>query len=401
MGGNAFRGKLSTALFPRMSPHTYQALRARLLPLVQSQFESVAVPREAPEKVDHGDLDFVVTRPRPGTSPSTVQKVLRATHSIPQEGNRTSNYAIPAKAFDLGLHGADEVERQVFYQVDVNVCVDEAEWERILFLHSYGDTGMIFGVLARMAGLSLNVHGLKLAAPLETVPRTTFHLTSSLQDILAFYGLSKSRWDEGFETQRDVFEWVAMSPLFDAQRIVPSDRTHDRGRKARGARSMFQNFLDFAQERAVAASLDGNAAPSAKPRVTQDDALRFFGKEAERAALLRASAIKEHARAKFSGSFMEKCTGMQGLSVKWLMDAIRERLVEGYVRQRGVTQGQPTDQTTGPFTVSAWELALFEMSKANVASFALQVKAEMEAAGTFEAKWAEENARKAQKQMPK
>ncbi|KAF9816926.1 hypothetical protein IEO21_03800 [Rhodonia placenta] len=375
MGGNAFRGKLSTALFPRMSPHTYQALRARLLPLVQSQFESVAVPREAPEKVDHGDLDFVVTRPRPGTSPSTVQKVLRATHSIPQEGNRTSNYAIPANAFDLG-----------------------AEWERILFLHSYGDTGMIFGVLARMAGLSLNVHGLKVRL---LIPRTTFHLTSSLQDILAFYGLSKSRWNEGFETQRDVFEWVAMSPLFDAQRIVPSDRTHDRGRKARGARSMFQNFLDFAQERAVAASLDGNAAPSAKPRITQDDALRFFGKEAERAALLRASAIKEHARAKFSGSFMEKCTGMQGLSVKWLMDAIRERLVEGYVRQRGVTQGQPTDQTTGPFTVSVWELALFEMSKADVASFALQVKAEMEAAGTFEAKWAEENARKAQKQMPK
>ncbi|OSX59813.1 hypothetical protein POSPLADRAFT_1149832 [Postia placenta MAD-698-R-SB12] len=375
MGGNAFRGKLSTALFPRMSPHTYQALRARLLPLVQSQFESVAVPREAPEKVDHGDLDFVVTRPRPGTSPSTVQKVLRATHSIPQEGNRTSNYAIPANAFDLG-----------------------AEWERILFLHSYGDTGMIFGVLARMAGLSLNVHGLKVRL---LIPRTTFHLTSSLQDILAFYGLSKSRWNEAFETQRDVFEWVAMSPLFDAQRIVPSDRTHDRGRKARGARSMFQNFLDFAQERAVAASLDGNASPSAKPRITQDDALRFFGKEAERAALLRASAIKEHARAKFSGSFMEKCTGMQGLSVKWLMDAIRERLVEGYVRQRGVTQGQPTDQTTGPFTVSVWELALFEMSKADVASFALQVKAEMEAAGTFEAKWAEENARKAQKQMPK
>lgn len=49
-------------------------------------------------------------------------------------------------------------------QVDVNVCADRAEWERIVFFHGYGDLGMILGLIAKNVGLALGEKGLKVLA---------------------------------------------------------------------------------------------------------------------------------------------------------------------------------------------------------------------------------------------
>lgn len=48
------------------------------------------------------------------------------------------------------------------YQVDVHVCMDKDEWDRIMFYHSYGDLGMILGVVSRNVGLYLGSKGLKV-----------------------------------------------------------------------------------------------------------------------------------------------------------------------------------------------------------------------------------------------
>lgn len=215
-------------------------------------------------------------------------------------------------------------------------------------------------------------------------------------------------------TENDIFDWVATSPSFDSHRIVPSDRSHPRGKKGRDLRSMYQSFLEYARDRATVAS----GAPSSgleppavgRPSSTQDDALRFFGKEAEHAALLRASRIKQHAREIFTGKAVEECSGMRGLPVKWLMDAVRERLVELYERQPGFVPiiaidlrpadeaSEPGEQEADPFVLSLWELAMAEMSVADIRSLVVKVKEEMEAAGIFELKWQRETVRKAEKQ---
>jgi len=41
------------------------------------------------------------------------------------------------------------------------VCSDQAEWERVVFFHAYGDLGMILGLIARNNGLTLGTGGLK------------------------------------------------------------------------------------------------------------------------------------------------------------------------------------------------------------------------------------------------
>ncbi|KZT12016.1 uncharacterized protein LAESUDRAFT_621344, partial [Laetiporus sulphureus 93-53] len=300
MGGNAFRQILPDTSFPRMTPHLYKSLKASLMPRIEDMYELAAVPAEAPGKVDYGDLDFVVSRPRADVTLEMVKSALGAVHSIPFEGNRTSHFAI-------------------FHQIDVNVCADEYEWERTVFLHSYGDMGMILSLFARGVGLTLSPHGLKLLRPLPTKPPTTFFLSFSLNDILAFYGLSRDRWAEGFTTEREVFDWAASSRLFDVQKAVRAEQNYVAGAKQRAARSMYQRFLEYTLER-----VESETQMPSQTTVSTDDVLRFFGKKAEHDALINASLMKAHARKIFAGKLVEEWTGLKGMPVKWLMDTVRE-----------------------------------------------------------------------------
>ena len=146
MGGKAFK-QFGESQFPRIPSAVYHAVKARLLQSLREIYEQVGVPREAPEKVDHGDLDFIVFG-LGQTSLDQVKAALGATSSIELDGNRTSNFAVPVPQGEWGQfgHGNQEAEYRraygdIFYQVDVHVCEDIAEWNRIIFYHSYGDLG--------------------------------------------------------------------------------------------------------------------------------------------------------------------------------------------------------------------------------------------------------------------
>jgi hypothetical protein len=133
MGGSAFHALLGKEAFPRVPPGLYSTFKARLLPKVCELYSFVAIPVEAPEKADYGDLDFLVAGPKPCVETGVervaiphgmVQTVLGAKHVIPMDGNRTSNYAVPisgdeCKAF-LNLVEDDPCRTsnsEVFFQV--------------------------------------------------------------------------------------------------------------------------------------------------------------------------------------------------------------------------------------------------------------------------------------------
>lgn len=148
MGGSAFRSTLGQSAFPRFPPSVYDALKGRLHSRISELYTCVSVPREAPQKEDYGDVDFLVAEPKfqmsniaedsglfardPDTSSglsaphALMKRALQAKHVIPWEGNRTSNYAVPVQPGEwepLG-YGQLEMERraeapgsEIFYQV--------------------------------------------------------------------------------------------------------------------------------------------------------------------------------------------------------------------------------------------------------------------------------------------
>jgi len=166
MGGKAFVSHLPDATFPRLSPVIYASLKASLLPRLTPLFQHVGVPREAPEKQDHGDVDFIVACPRAAIGLEDIKSALGASTYIPStqpDGRGTHNFALclvdvlPADAAPIsGEMG------EAYVQVDVNIRNDVQGWENVMIFHAYGDLGMIIGRLAASVGLQVGELGLKV-----------------------------------------------------------------------------------------------------------------------------------------------------------------------------------------------------------------------------------------------
>jgi hypothetical protein len=158
MGGRAFAVRLPHAVFPRLPTEAYEAQKRALLPRIQALYRLAAVPAEAPGKRDHGDLDILTACPLRGDAASTLAEAnaaLGAEEMI--TSSATTNFAVPLPAFSSSV---DEVRS--YLQVDVIVCSDESDFERVLFHHSYGDVGLILGTVATGVGLHFGTKGLRV-----------------------------------------------------------------------------------------------------------------------------------------------------------------------------------------------------------------------------------------------
>ncbi|KAJ7659931.1 hypothetical protein B0H17DRAFT_1095723 [Mycena rosella] len=316
MGGSAFNAILPASALPRIPPAVYYAMKARMTPRLQTLYSIVSTPPEAPEKQDHGDLDFLVCEPLKGdVTHDEVKAVLNATYVIPMPGNRTSSYAVPVERDERW----NETE-ETYYQVDVHVCADKAEWERIHFFHGYGDLGMIMGLISRNKGLQLGSTGLKIPNP----PRPPFYLSESMDEIMQYLGLSMEQWKAGFKTKQQVFEWAGTCSLFDPATF----RTAGEGiNKVKPERTMYAQFAQWVEEQKQ--HLDDSETPS-RVFLEKDEriqhALKYFGKKEQFDALAREDAVKARIKESFNGVKVRAWTGLSGAEWKDLkatMDQVR------------------------------------------------------------------------------
>src|SRR5690242_13435108 len=109
MGGNVF-DHLNLRV-PRMRPELYQRMISEYQPKLEALFERVVVPRDAPNKADHGDIDFLVG----GTIVTTrgedlwklIEGVFAADHREPR--GQSQSYAV-AHPDILGAYVQIDVE---------------------------------------------------------------------------------------------------------------------------------------------------------------------------------------------------------------------------------------------------------------------------------------------------
>ncbi|KAH6912670.1 hypothetical protein BKA70DRAFT_1097375 [Coprinopsis sp. MPI-PUGE-AT-0042] len=357
MGGSAFASILGNGAFPRLPPRIYQSVKARYLAKIGNLYTLVTVPIEAPEKETHGDLDILVAVPKssltiggntqalgseplsPFVAPSVVQAVLGATHLVACEGNRTSNFAVPIEVGEwapLGYEAEEQVARKesedgrIYYQVDVHPCSDESEFERIKFFHSYGDMGMILGLVARHIGLRLGLHGLKIPNP----PHPIFDLSHDFDDILHFLGLSRETYDSGFKTKEEVFQWVSSMKWFDPRYFDGGSRPGKK--KVKADRKMYAEFVQWVNDRRPT-SLDvppvsdqaiSQATESELYRSVREEALKHFNKASEYNAAQTARETQQKVRSVFSGHQVRDWAdlGEHWKGVKMIMDEVRKRM---------------------------------------------------------------------------
>ncbi|KAG6334076.1 hypothetical protein ID866_5008 [Astraeus odoratus] len=319
MGGKAFSQELPSGSFPRLPQHLYQDLKGRLTPLLATVFSLVGVPPEAPGKKDHGDIDFVVAQPIPtgeDVTPELVARVLGAVKSVELDGNRTSHYALELSQEDaMRIPPGSQIlpsSQKLYLQVDVRVCLDAEEFERLMVLHGYGDLGIMIGAIARSHGLVLSTKGLKVPSPPPDAP---LYLSGSIHAVLDFMDLSVDRWKEGFDRVEQIFAFASTSRLFDPHRLrIPQMHTFT---KSVSERTMYHDFLVWTQGQQPAVYCLGAECDAIA------DALLHFGKKDEwdAAALVRNTRL--WLKNNFNGKLVAEWTGLKWRGVKTVMDDVR------------------------------------------------------------------------------
>jgi hypothetical protein len=145
---------------------------------------------------------------------------------------------------------------------------------------------------------------------------------------MAFFGLSMTRWREGFSTHKEVFEWVATSRFFcTGTCFARIDKQREgRERRIKDDRKMYWSFLEWAGER----ERENGRTPGEvfDERTFHNEALVHFNRKAEFDAMVHSKAIKQTAKAGFNGTKVGEWTGLTGRwrEVKRIMDAVRKRL---------------------------------------------------------------------------
>ena len=228
---------------PRIPPEVYQRMIAEYQPKLEKLFERVIVPRDAPNKIDHGDIDFLVggilVQPREDDLWKLVEGALGAEYR--EKRGQSQSYALPHPDIP-----------DAYVQVDIELspgdgtfaAADLFEWTK--FMKGDADLLQIIGIAHRPLGLTCNDRGLHVRVeqiePYDKKKALLF-LTKDPDQAMDFYGFDVDKYNKGFESETELFDWVAAGRFF-SQEVFKArvEKADDRSRQAK--RPMYRHFVE-------------------------------------------------------------------------------------------------------------------------------------------------------------
>ena len=241
----------------------------------------------------------------------------------------------------------------------------------------------------------------------------TFYFTSSITASLAFAGLSLETWRVGFQTQRDLFDWIASSLLFDLEGLDIDKLGMKKASKDLPLSRAFALYVAAAREfdlfRAKLAKKSGRD----KRAEVQERALEYFGRKDELQYILHVATVRQHAKQVFTGSLVQQWTTVQGVPIRFIMDEVKRVLSSDRTSLSGLdpdvhtspamatplaslrAQARAEDSLNAqPNALEAWELALFDMDSEQVRRVVVEAKDTLDAQGKLHFDWRAAKARK-------
>lgn len=169
----------------------------------------------------------------------------------------------PVCSFAYHLENSSSYE---YFQVDL-ILVEDLQMSRFYF--SYGDLGGIIGRLTQHKCLTYGSKGLWVSPNQETITKflseykinllvgyestiqimqitnailPKIMLTNEPDKICEYLGLDFKIWLNGFESKKQIFEWIKKSPWFELDSFRALDYEH---RHRANARPMYMEFLNY------------------------------------------------------------------------------------------------------------------------------------------------------------
>ena len=295
MGGDALP-------FPtqRLSPDRYKDVSQRLLALLSTHYALVCIPAPCPGKASYGDVDLLVAVPLAD----------RPFEPEAQLGSRAVYRNGPTLSFEFEGHQADVIS------------VSESTFDVARLFYSYGDVGMVVGMMLTAAGLKFGCKGLFLAR----AGHSQLQLSSDRGSILAWLGLSEAEWLAGFEDEQAVFAWLCSCRWFHPSlfRTRPESWKHNT-RRALSARPMFVHFVQYVDSHTAA---DSNPTDRPTAAAMQANAVSVFGCDAAVAAQNAAEAKRHALKQRWNGVLVSARTGLEGKQLGLFMMACRQQATD-------------------------------------------------------------------------
>jgi hypothetical protein len=216
MGGHAFE-RLHC---PRISPELYAEVKLQITAVLRTIFSHVVVPVEMPEKLDYGDIDYLVSgplhSPRTGATIdefdwsntiSAIKTALSTSYGYRGRKNPDCMYfAIHAPSQVDDDERENEGQKKVWIQVDVKVCFKPELFEWYTFELNYASNSKMIGSMVKPLGLTIDPEGLHIRVEeLDETNRagSMVPVSSHPKDVLKIVGLDRRVVNGGFETKEE------------------------------------------------------------------------------------------------------------------------------------------------------------------------------------------------------
>lgn len=271
MGGKAFCSGPTPLNIVRLPHAQYIILCSHYQKLLLKYYRQAVVPPPAPEKIDHGDIDVLVTEPLRQVLREELAQALDARNHM-SGGAHANSFAIRVPDTD------DESDGERYLQLDVRISWKERfEWEKTIY--SYGDLWHIIGSAATRFSLMINDAGLhiRLAGVEDKYQKDcVLFLTRDPSDIMAFLGLDQGAFRKGFDTLDEIFGWAVGSRIF-RRNVFEKEIISEKQQRIRNKRPMYAKFVTkWLPTHPAAGVVQGDA--EANPESILDEALEKFEK---------------------------------------------------------------------------------------------------------------------------
>lgn len=331
MGGNAL-----TSPTRRLKAAEYHALAARLRTQVEQRLGvRGAIVQAYRNKPDFGDLDLIVTREgalageldAPGLAhrkePPPIMPAVQAMVDLAQDYHSRSQYReknSPTFSFEY----RDDAGQDVGFQVDL-ILVAPEDFDTAQAYFAYNDLGNLVGRLARRLGAKYGPSGLLLPVVEGTQLLDTITLSRDTRQIHQALGLDPDRFERGFDTLDEIFDYALSSTLFHPALYRLENSAH-RARMRDRKRSTYRAFLDRCK-----------GLPGAGEAWTEDKAIwrgylrEHFPSLPEKLEQIDArQAQLARVRDWFNGEQVGAWTGLSGKSLGELMQQVRDAAGEDW-----------------------------------------------------------------------
>lgn len=160
----------------------------------------------------------------------------------------TASFAVALQPEQNGGNPEEEESEKTYAQVDVHICPSPENMWWVSFKHSYGDLWSILGMMGRAKGLVADENCLNVRVKeIEDHNRelAKVELTRSVNETLEFFGLDTGKFEKGFGSIKEVYEFLIECRFFEERYFREKKFANASDRSKVGKREMMKGWFGF------------------------------------------------------------------------------------------------------------------------------------------------------------